>query len=490
MRSKSVGKNAILNFIKTFCSIAFPLITFPYVTRVLKADNLGKVNYANSIVQYFVLIAVLGTVTYATRECSSVRDDRERLQKTANEIFGLNIVTFAVSIIALAVMMLISDFSSYRLLILIYSAEILFKAFSFEWINSVFEDFAYITVRTIIIQTISLVLTFTLIKDSNDYYLYAFIQTTSIGIISIANIIYTRRYLKIRPSFGFPATFIHLRNSLVFFANSLAITVYCNSDITMLGIFKDDIAVGVYSVSAKIYTILKNLLAAVLVVCIPRLSNYFNQGKEDKAQELLDSISKTLILIIIPAACGMAALSSEIIHIVSGEEYIHGACALSILRLAMIFAILGGIVNNCILIPIKQEKINLVATLSAAISNFGLNFVLIPILGVNGAAITTVVAEMVAFFLSLIISKEARRHFRIRQYLKPLVHSLIGGFTVLLIIHFLRVFSLKTIYIICISILITIVAYFIELLLFKDDMLILAMQRIKSLFGIGKKRQS
>ena len=490
MKSKSVGQNAVLNFIKTFCSIAFPLITFPYVTRVLTAENLGKVNYANSIVQYFVLIAVLGTVTYATRECSSVRDDREKLQKTANEIFGLNIVTFIVSIIALAIVMLCSSFSSYRLLILIYSTQIFFTAFSFEWINSVFEDYAYITIRTIIIQTISLILTFVLVRDSKDYYLYAFIQTTSIGIISIANIVYTKRYLIIRPSFGYPATIVHLRNSLVFFANSLAITVYCNSDITMLGVFKDDVTVGVYSVSAKIYTITKNLLAAVLVVCIPRLSNYFNQRKEEKAQELLDSISKTLILIIIPAACGMIALSSEIIRIVAGEEYIHGAGALSILSVAMIFAILGGIVNNCILIPIKQEKINLISTISAAASNFGLNFILIPILGASGAAITTVIAEMIAFLLSLIVSKEVRLYFRIKQYLRTFFHSLIGGITVFLIVRFLKLCDLKTIYLLAISIIVSLMAYFTELLLFKDDALSFIMQKIKSHFVVEKEKQS
>ena len=101
MGSKSVGKNAILNVIKTFCSIAFPLITFPYVTRVLRAENLGKVNYANSIIQYFVLIAILGTATYATRECAGVRDDKKKLNALANEIFGLNIITFLIACIAL-----------------------------------------------------------------------------------------------------------------------------------------------------------------------------------------------------------------------------------------------------------------------------------------------------------------------------------------------------------------------------------------------------
>ena len=482
MRSKSVGKNAVLNLIKTFCSIAFPLITFPYVTRVLKAENLGKVNYANSIVQYFVLIAVLGTITYATRECSSVRDDRVALQKTADEILGLNIITFLVSLAALAVVMCFVDFSSYSILILIYSTEIFFKAFSFEWINSVFEDYSYITIRTIIVQTVSLILTFILVKESDDFYLYAVIQTAAIGIITIANIFYTRRYLKVRPRFGLPATFIHLKNSLVFFANSLAITVYCNSDITMLGIYKDDLSVGFYSVSAKIYTILKNLLAAVLVVCIPRLSNYYNQNRNAEAQEILDSISQTLLLITVPAACGMGILSSEIINLVSGEEYVSGSGALSILSCALVFAILGGIVNNCILIPIKQEKINLISTLSAAFSNFGLNFFLIPLLGVNGAAITTVIAEVVAFLMSYLLSEKVRKYFRIRAYFKTIIHSCLDGISVVFVVYIVKQLFSKPISIVCASIAFSIVIYVTELLLLHNSIAYRLLKRILNKF--------
>ena len=478
MSSKSVGKNAVLNFIKTFCSIAFPLITFPYVSRVLGAENLGKVNYANSVVQYFVLIAVLGTVTYATRECSSVRDDRVRLQKTADEIFGLNIITFLISFAALAVMMIFVDLSAYKLLIIIYSAEILFKVFSFEWINSVFEDYAYITVRTIVIQIVSLVLIFILIKKSTDYYLYAFIQTTAIGIVTIANIIYTRKYLRLKPKFGIPATFVHFKNSLVFFANSLAITVYCNADITMLGVYKDDIAVGIYSVSAKIYTIIKNLLAAVLVVCIPRLSNYYNQNKNEQAQELLDSISQALMLITIPAACGMAVLSSEIIFVVLGSEYVSGAGALSILSIALVFAIFGGVVNNCILIPVKQEKINLVSTLSAAFSNFGLNIIMIPLLGVNGAAITTVIAEAVAFLMSYLLSENVRRYFRIKQYIHTLLHSCIGGVSIILLVCVVKKYCAIPLLVISVSFILSLVVYILELLITKDYVTRKIMQRV------------
>ena len=479
MKYKSVGKNAVLNFIKTFCTIAFSLITFPYVTRVLKAESLGKVNYADSIVQYFVLVAVLGTVTYATRECSSIRDDRMALQKTANEIFGLNIITFLVSLAAFAIVMLFVDFSIYTLLILIYSTEVFFKAFSFEWINSVFEDFAYITIRTIIIQTITLVLTVILVKEPGDLYIYALIQTASIGIITIANILYTRQYLKVRPRISWPVTFVHLKNSLVFFANSLAITVYCNSDITMLGIFKNDLAVGFYSVSAKIYTVLKNLLAAVFVVCIPRLSNYFKQKRNEEAQEILDTITQTLLLITVPAACGMGMLSSEIITIVSGREYVPGAGALSILSSALVFAILGGVVNNCILIPIKQEKINLISTLTAAFSNFGLNFIMIPFLGIIGAAITTVIAEIVAFLMKYLLSEKARQYFKIREYLRTIVHSCLGGISVVLIVFFVKHFLEKPVSIIFVSIIFSIAIYLFELIVFKNTTANRCLQKIK-----------
>ena len=150
MKQISLKKNSILNVIKTVSSVIFPLITFPYVSRVLLPVNVGKVNFGSSFVSYFSLIATLGITTYAIRECSAVREDRNELSTKASEIFSINICTTIVAY-ALLILSLLAfrELDSYRCLIVIQCTSILFITLGADWLNSAMEDFKYITLRTV-----------------------------------------------------------------------------------------------------------------------------------------------------------------------------------------------------------------------------------------------------------------------------------------------------------------------------------------------------
>ena len=180
MKNQNIKVNAVLNMTKTICSIAFPLITFPYISRVLSPDNIGKVNFGSSFVNYFTLLASLGITTYAIRECSSKRNDKNELSRIASQIFSINLCTTFMSFVAMIVtLLLFRPFDSYRSLIIIQSTTTLFTTLGCDWLNSAMEDFVYITVRSILFQIISLVLMFLLVKTPEDYIVYATITVIS-----------------------------------------------------------------------------------------------------------------------------------------------------------------------------------------------------------------------------------------------------------------------------------------------------------------------
>ena len=198
-KSKSLGINALLNAIRSAVSVVFPLITYPYAFRVLHAEGIGKVNYALSIIGYFSLIAALGISTYAVREGAKLRKNKEKLIEFCNQIFSINILTSIMAYVLLFFCVCnIQALREYEQLIILLSLSIGFSTLGVEWINTVYEDFLYVTIRSIVIYILTLVLLFVLVKDQNDVLQYALLTVTNSGLICISNWLYCRRYVKVR----------------------------------------------------------------------------------------------------------------------------------------------------------------------------------------------------------------------------------------------------------------------------------------------------
>lgn len=179
-QGKSLKVNTVLNIIKTCSSIIFPLVTYPYVSRVLMPENIGKVNFASTYVGYFSLIATLGINTYAIRECAKNQKDRTKLNAVASQIYSMNVCTTVVAYVLLALsLVFFRSINGYRQLIIIQSTIILFTMLGADWINTAMEDFAYITIRTVAFQFISLILTLLFVKKPEDCLIYAGITVLS-----------------------------------------------------------------------------------------------------------------------------------------------------------------------------------------------------------------------------------------------------------------------------------------------------------------------
>ena len=196
---KRIGTNAILNVIKTGLSVLFPLITYPYAIRVLSTAGIGKVAYSSSIINYFALLAMLGISTYATREGAKKRDDRRSFNTFANEVFTINVISTAIAYALLFLaLILVGSWRDYRTLMLIQSASILLTTLGIDWVNNVFEDFLYTTIRSILSHLVNIVLLFVLVKTADDYYMYALLTVLTNGFTCVLNWFYCRRYVHIR----------------------------------------------------------------------------------------------------------------------------------------------------------------------------------------------------------------------------------------------------------------------------------------------------
>ena len=393
---KSVKLNAILNVIKQMCSVLFPLITIPYVTRVLQADNLGKVNFSTSVISYFLLIAQMGITNYAIREGAKVRYDKEKLNKLSNEVYSINIITTLLSYILLFLCIcLFRPLQNYKLLLIIQSATIICTTIGADWVNNIFEDFWSITIRTIFVQILSLILMFIFVHDSSDYIMYAITVVLAQCGALIINSYTIRKYIRLHICFS-RDMLRHVKPILYLFFNNVAMTIYINSG---------DSAVAIYYIATKIYGVVKNVINAIIVVALPKLSAYVETDKQSY-ERLCGQIFSCIITILLPAVMGLFCCSSLIVRIIAGKEFVAGAMPLQILSIALLFAVIGGFNTLCIVIPNRKEKILLLATSLAAIVNIALNFILIKLWSYNGAAITTVIAEFIVCVITFIGMKQ------------------------------------------------------------------------------------
>ena len=404
-KKKSLGLNAVLNGIRTVLNLFFPLITFPYVSRVLKVESIGKYNFAQSVNQYFLLLAALGISTYAIREGTKIRNDREKFNNFSSEIFSINLVSMMASYVILFLCVIfIPKFQSYRIIILIFSIELIFTTIGIEWMYSIYEEYAYITIRSIIFKVLSIILLFVLVKKPEDYIVYAGITVFANAGSNILNLVHSKKYCTLKIVLK-KNLLKHLKPIMIIFACTVATSIYVNSDTTMLGFMTTNYEVGIYSVSSKVYRIVKQMLASILVVSIPRLAFLMGQKKMDEYKKTLTNIFNVLVILMFPAIVGLFLLSKEIVLLISGPEYIQATNSLRLLAIALTFCIFGWIYNQCVLIPAKQEKIVMFATILSAVANIALNFVLIPLCKVNAVAISTIVAEGISMAVCVYYGK-------------------------------------------------------------------------------------
>lgn len=427
MKNKSLGLNAFLNGFRSVLNLIFPLITFPYISRVLYVSGIGIYNFSNTYISYFILIAGLGIATYAVREGAKYRNDKEKIKVFASQVFSINVIATLIAYVLLFLsLVMFKKLSNYVSCILIFSLQILFTTLGTEWIYTIYEDYAYITVRSIVFKIISIILLFILVRKPSDYLWYATI-TVFAGVGSnILNFVHARSFISIKLTLKTNWKY-HLKPILVIFASAVAVTIYVSSDTTILGILKNDYAVGIYSTSVKIYQIAQSLLSAILTVTIPRLAMLWGQKRRKEYNDVLTKVINTLGILVLPASIGLIMLSREVVLIIAGHKFLPSVNSLRIITWAIIFSIFAWIFSDCVLIPAKREGKVLRNTLITAAINVALNFVFIPTMSYDGTSLSTVLAELSVMIMNGYSCRDIIKPIIFKkETLKNLLESIIG----------------------------------------------------------------
>lgn len=463
--NKSIKTNAILNAIRQCVSILYGIFTIPYVSRILGSEAYGKINFSTSLISYFILIAGLGISTYAVREGARLRNSPTLLQKFVNEVYTINVITSIVSYVLLFLLCFsVTALHRYNDIILVLSVQIIFITVGTDWINTIYEDYLYTTLRITVVHIISFLILILFVKKPEDYLIYALVVASNKVISNVINLFYIRRKY-ICPKLMWGANLNkHLSPLFVLFFNALTISIYVDSDKTMLSFFISDTATGIYSVAVNIYVVVKTLVNAMVGVALPRLSRCLGENNRREYDSLVFKVFHALLMIVLPCSIGLFFLSDRIIIVLSGVEYLECVFALKILSGSLVFGTIAYCITYAVMIPQKMEKQCFVASVISALSNVLLNLVLIPVLSLNGAAITTLFSEIIVVCISFGYCRELiniKKMFKgtmllafasiivallciiIKTYISKVLLSIMVSFGVCAIVYFVLLFALK-----------------------------------------------
>ncbi len=434
MKQKSLKKNAFFNLLKAFMSIIFPIISFPYASRVLLPEGIGCVNFANSTVEYFTMLAKLGIATYAAREAARVRDNKYELSKLAREILSINFVSTAIAyLLFFAAIFFIPKYADYRVLLIICSTKILFITIGMDWLYTAEEEFGYITLRHTFFQVVSLILLFTFVKTKDDYLIYAGIGVLSNVGANVFNLIYSRKFINVFTKTPL-AIKRHLKPLFTFFGTSFASKINDIIDTLMLGFLLTNAAVGFYVAAVKLSSMVKDLITSVISSFMPRSSYYLENNKIEEYNKIINRIFDLSFFFSIPATLGLIFLCEPLIRIFSGENYLPAAPTMKLLALTIIFLSFNSFVSNVILIPIKKEKFMLYAQLAALTVNVTLNYFFIKKWGVFGAGLATLLVELT---IPLVKIFPSWKYIKNKSNLINFVKALLGSAVMYIVIYLL-----------------------------------------------------
>ena len=415
-------------------NIVFPIISFPYASRILLPDGIGKVNFANSIIEYFTMIAVLGVNTYAAREAAKIRDDKAKLSKFTKEILLFNFISTAAAYILFIVCFLfVNSLSDYRTLLIVCSTKILFFTLGTNWLFTAMEEFGYITLRHTVFQIISLVLLFSLVHDSNDYLIYAGIGVFSNVGANIFNFIYARKFINLRQKSRLELK-KHAKPIFTFFGVSCAGKINSVLDTTMLGFLAGNASVGFYAAAIKINQMVIELITSTVSSFLPRTSYLLEQDKEDEYKLLVSKVLKITCFFAFPAAAGLFALSRPLILLFSGEKYLPATATMQLLTIMIISQTVNSFLNNLIITPQRKERFLLYAQIIALILNMTLNYLFISKWGVFGAGLATLIVETTLPIVKLVPSW---KYIKNKSNLISILKSIFGTVTMFTVIYFL-----------------------------------------------------
>lgn len=395
MSGKSLKLNAFMNTLKTVTSVLFPLITFPYTSRVLGPHGTGWISFATSFAGYFAMFASIGIPSYGIREIARVRDDARELTAKTQELFLLHLAASLVALLVyLVVVLLRTDLQEQRLLFFIASSMVPLAAMAMDWLYQGREEYVYITVRSIAFSALSIVALFLFVHKPEHYVVCAAISITSALGSSVLNF-WNARAILFGPRDRALRFRAHLAGLAKTYSISLISSLYLSLDMVFLGFMSRPENVGYYAAAARLLTISWSLISSFGATLMPRLSFHSDKGNEKEFETIVNKSIAVTVMLCLPASAALLFLNHDLILAFAGEAFLPSVDCLNLTLPGLIFASLANIFAWQILFPRKQDARVLGSLAIAAVVSITSNIVFIRLYAHIGAAISKLLAEAV-----------------------------------------------------------------------------------------------
>ncbi|MBP3503388.1 MAG: flippase [Clostridia bacterium] len=461
---KSIAKNYIYNLIYQMLSILLPIITTPYLSRVLGAENIGIYGYTISIVTYFILFGTLGISMYGQREIAYKAQNKRERSRTFFEIIIVRAITLSISIITFYIIFgRTGDYAIYYRILII---QLVANLFDISWLFQGIEEFDKTVIRNLVIKLLSLVMIFVLVKTPDDLWKYFLIYVGAELIGNLTLWLYLSKYLE-KVSFKEIKLKKHLKPAISLFIPQIAIQIYTVLDKTMIGAIMNNMEkVGYYEQAQKIVKSALTVVTALQTVMNSRIANAYINGDKDEVKLCLEKSFNFVWILAVPMMFGLIAIAPKFVPWFYGNGFDEVTPILISTAPILIVLGLNGVTGTQYLVQVKKQKEFTISVTIGAIVNIVLNLILINFLGVVGASVASVLAETAVLGVQL---KYFKDQFSILQILKLGIKCFISGIVMYMVVHilvnFLNVSILNTI----IEIIIGGIVYILTLIILKHN---------------------
>ena len=399
--SKSIKKNYLYNILLSISKVIFPLITAPYVSRVLEPDGVGLFNFANTYAGWFTLFAALGIPYYGIREVAKIKDDVAEQTKFLSEIISISVIaTLLCSFIMFLTLLFIPQLNENYIIFLVSGIILYTTPFKVDWFFQGKEEFVYITFRSLIIKTLSVFSLFLLVHEKSDLLIYVALNATAEVLNELWN--FLKLYQSgIHPYFTFSGSH-HIKPLFILFSSSIAISVYTILDTLMLGFMADYNEVGYYNCATHLSKALVPIVTSLAAVALPRVTKLKEDKNWDEINGLMNKSFSIVSFLSFPIAFGVLVVAPVFVPLFFGEQFYGTIIPLQIIIFTVVAIGFNNLTGIQILLGFGLDKAFLYSLLTGTVSNFTLNLLLIPYYGASGAAISSVFAETLILGVMLV----------------------------------------------------------------------------------------
>lgn len=417
----NIKKNFFYSSVLTTANYLFPMLTYPYVARVLGVDKIGLCNFADSIISYFLLFSMMGIGTVGIREIAKYRANQEKLNQAYSSLFTLNSITTIIAVIALLIATYcVPQLYANKELMFVGAVRLLMSYLQIEWLFKGLEDFKYITVRTLTIKVFYVIGVFLFVRTRSDYVIYFALYTLMVAVNAIINVWYARHFVHFTVKKISISPFI--KSFFILGIYMFLTSLYNTFNVAFLGFTSNETQVGYYTTATKLYAILLSLFSAFTGVMLPRMSSLLAEGKKNEFNQLLHRSVNILMMFSTPLVYFSIVFAPQIIGVISGKGY---EGAILPMRIAMPLMLIIGYEQILViqtLMPLKKDRAILINSAIGAATGLLLNIIIVPCLQSVGSSIVWFLSEcMVLISAQYFVTKYIGLRFPFALFLKNLL---------------------------------------------------------------------